>query len=197
MTFSEQEIKDLLKAWIVISFAFAFVLGGTSGLLRNFLLSGLTVGVAFLFHELAHKFVAQRFGCWAEFRAFDAGLALAVLTAIVTTFGKGGFVFAAPGAVVIEGLITSEESGKIAAFGPLTNIVLAIFYLFLTIFLPTSLPFYRFAIEVFSFGVTVNSSLAFFNLLPIFQLDGLKIFFWNRTVWGLLLAFATFLTFMF
>lgn len=197
MAFSEQEIKDLLKAWIVISFAFAFVLGGTSGLLRNFLLSGLTVGVAFLFHELAHKFVAQRFGCWAEFRAFDAGLALAVLTAIATTFGKGGFVFAAPGAVVIEGLITSEESGKIAAFGPLTNIVLAIFYLFLTIFLPTSLPFYRFAIEVFSFGVTINSSLAFFNLLPIFQLDGLKIFFWNRTVWGLLLAFATFLTFMF
>jgi len=34
-------------------------------------ISLFTLGIGFLLHELAHKFVAQRYGCFAEFRSFD------------------------------------------------------------------------------------------------------------------------------
>src|SRR3989338_1249895 len=80
---SSLELTDIAKAWLAISFAFAVVLGGFSlsservyGIfslvfLQFFLMALLTAGLGFLLHELAHKFVAQRYGCVAEFRAFD------------------------------------------------------------------------------------------------------------------------------
>lgn len=195
MSFSEQEIKDLLRSWVTISFAFSLILGKASGFFYAFLLSGLTVGIAFLFHELAHKFVAQRFNCLAEFRAFDTGLMLAVLTAFLVSFLGSGFLFAAPGAVVIGGLVTADENGKIAASGPLVNIILALLFLVFLKFLPVFLPISGFLIQVLSYGYVINSSLALFNLLPFFQLDGLKIFAWNRKIWGILFATAAIFVF--
>ncbi|MDP6648058.1 MAG: hypothetical protein QGH34_01545, partial [Candidatus Woesearchaeota archaeon] len=69
---SEKEIKDILKAWIVISAAFAILLSDSifsSDFYAKFIISSLTVGIGFLLHELGHKFVAQRYGCFAEFRS--------------------------------------------------------------------------------------------------------------------------------
>ena len=60
MKFSKVEVRDLMKAWIAISIAFGIVLrSGT--FLNSFLLAGITVGVGFLLHELAHKVVAQHY----------------------------------------------------------------------------------------------------------------------------------------
>ena len=80
--FSKIEIRDLAKAWIVISIAFAIVLsGGIFGVdfLLNVILAAITVGTGFLFHELGHKFVAQKYGCFAEFRADNYMLFLAII----------------------------------------------------------------------------------------------------------------------
>src|SRR3989338_9073468 len=95
---SEHELKDIAKAWILVSAAFAILLRSSIGsFFQSFLLAFLTVGVGFLLHELAHKLVAQHYGCFAEFRAFDFYLWMAVLMSYF------GFVFAAPGAVFITG----------------------------------------------------------------------------------------------
>ncbi|MBM4402402.1 MAG: site-2 protease family protein [Candidatus Cloacimonetes bacterium] len=186
LRFSQHELQELLKSWAVLSFAFAIVLENqalSSGFLEGFFLSGLTVGVAFLFHEMGHKFVAQKFGCWAEFRAFDWGLLLAVFMALFM-----GRVFAAPGAVFIGGQISREQSGKIAVFGPLTNIFLAgIFFVLLHFFGE---------VKLFLYGYNVNSGLAFFNLWPFLFFDGFKIFLWRKEIWLLLMLTATALVFL-
>src|SRR3989338_5205423 len=76
LKFSKIEIRDLTKAWIAISVAFAIALAGgiiyvqpNFSFLTSILLAALTVGVGFLLHELGHKVIAQRYGCFAEFRA--------------------------------------------------------------------------------------------------------------------------------
>ena len=42
-------------------------------------ISLVAVSTGFLMHELMHKFVAQRYGAWAEFRVFPLGLMMAIL----------------------------------------------------------------------------------------------------------------------
>src|SRR3990167_8559094 len=129
---SETEIKDLLKAWIAISIAFAIALSGSvfsSGFYTKFIIASLTVGIGFLFHEMGHKIVAQRYGCFAEFRSFDNMLILAIAMSFF------GFIFAAPGAVMISGHVTKGRNGRISAAGPIINLILALAFLFM-IFIP-------------------------------------------------------------
>ena len=96
MKFSRKEILELLKAWVAISIAFTILETGIVDLAKFGLVLGImlfTVGIGFIFHELAHKFVAQRFHCWAEFRASNFWLILAIVLSFF------GFIFAAPGYV--------------------------------------------------------------------------------------------------
>ena len=186
ITFSKIELRDLAKAWICISFAFAIVLsGGIKGIQPNFgflsaiLLSALTVGVGFLLHELGHKVVAQRYGCFAEFRSDSFMLFLAVLT---TFFG---FLFAAPGAVMIAGHVSRERNGKISLMGPLINIFLALLFMVFGLVITEG-----FLGSLFAFGFFINTWLAIFNMLPFFILDGKKVFAWNKWVYGITMAFA-------
>ena len=125
ITTSETEIIDLLKAWIIISIAFAVVLrySFSYSFYSIFIISSLTVGTGFLLHELGHKITAQRYGCFAEFRSFDNMLIMALVMSFF------GFVFAAPGAVMISGRINSRKNGIISAAGPLVNIGLALIFL--------------------------------------------------------------------
>lgn len=183
MDFSDREIKELLKSWAAISFAFAIAMGGTRSFsLKLLALSGLTVGIGFLLHELGHKFVAQTYGYPAEFRSFDTMLILAVLLSF------SGFVFAAPGAVFIGAMPTLEENGKISAAGPLASLGIALIFLLLQLTAGPSL--------LFHYGFQINSWLAFFNLIPILNLDGSKILKWDRRVYGTLLALAFFFSFL-
>src|SRR3989338_6487641 len=121
---SEKEIKDIIKAWLAISAAFGIVLSSSlSGFYINVVIAALTVGIGFLLHELGHKFVAQKYGCFAEFRSFDSMLVLAIAMSFL------GFVLAAPGAVMISGRINKRKNGIISAAGPVINIVLALLFL--------------------------------------------------------------------
>ena len=180
--FSEAELIDLLWAWAAISFAFAVLLGGGirglgEGFPERLILAAMTVGVAFLLHELAHKFIAQKYGYWAEFRRFSFGLILAVFLSFF------GFIFAAPGAVMIAGLASKEQNGKISVAGPLTNIILAGLFLLLGTFLAAFELFTPLLQSIVGFGTMINAWLALFNMIPIPPLDGSKVISWSFPAW--------------
>ncbi len=146
----------------------------------------LTVGLGFILHELAHKWVAVRFGATSYYRASTLGLFGALALAFLTA---GAIVFAAPGAVYFHGAhLSREQVGKIGLAGPLMNLALAVFFFFLAF----SAPGLR---ELALTGVGVNAFLGAFNLIPIGMLDGAKVWAWNKTVW--LASFVSLLVVMF
>lgn len=181
MKFSYREKKDLFNAGILISLAFAFLLGGGFNSLLNFNLNFLivfliaifTAGLGFLLHELMHKYVAQSYGLFAEFKAFYNMLWLAVGLSLF------GFIIAAPGAVMISGRVTRERNGKISLAGPMTNIILAFIFLILILIFKAGGIFGYFL----NFGLTINSILAAFNMIPIMPFDGAKIIDWNKGIY--------------
>ena len=118
---SKKEIIDILKAWIVISISFAVILGDknilSTNFLYNLLMAALTVGVGFLFHELSHKFLAQKYGAMAEFRSYDIMLVLAL---VMSFFGA---VFAAPANPAVLYLAMAPLATSIIAwFNSLLNV---------------------------------------------------------------------------
>lgn len=188
---SSQEMKDLFISLIALVIAFAVLIGGRA-VPGWQLLAIITVGVAtgFLLHEMAHKFMAQHFGYWAEYRANMMGLAFAVLASFA------GFIFAAPGAVMIrktqlpadfimQNSFAREELNRdlkketlwISLAGPLTNVALAV--LFFLLLIGTS----GLSAQAANFAIFVNLTLAGFNFLPFGPLDGKKVFDSSRKIW--------------
>ncbi len=179
---SEAELKDILKAWIAISVAFAVALSNSvlsSAFYTKFVIASLTVGLGFLLHEMGHKIAAQRYGCFAEFRSFDSMLILAIAMSFF------GFIFAAPGAVMISGRISKRKNGVISAAGPVINLVLALVFLALIF---AQLP--KMFKEIAYYGFLINSWLALFNMIPFWLFDGQKILKWSKLAYGSIVAVA-------
>ena len=176
--FGREELRQIGISVGVLTLAFALVLMPRSGdLLINFAfylgVSFVVVLTGFMLHELAHKFVAQRYGAWAEFRMSLEMLFLAILTAWWI-----GWLFAAPGAVQIyDPQISKSQYGKIAASGPMMNLFLAF------VFMPL-LSEKGFLYEIGQWGVLINLLLAGFNMLPISVLDGRKVLAWSAPVYA-------------
>ncbi len=188
--FSKIEIKHLLIAIGVLTLAFSFAFSGNSirsgfnniqALPLALPIAFLGIITAFFVHELSHKFMAQKYGLWSEFRMYPRGLLLSLLVSVFT-----GFVFAAPGAVMFRGETRTFEIGRIAAAGPLANIVIA----------ATTYPLYRFFFFETSFGkilgfiCLINALLGTFNMLPLGPFDGMKVIRWNGIVWAALFIIA-------
>jgi Zn-dependent protease len=130
---------------------------------------------AFLIHEFAHKFLAQYYGSWAEFRAQMYGLIVTAISAVPFM----PFKFIAPGAVMV-GLSDRNKFGRVALIGPLTNLVMGFIFLISTYLYPYHSYLYA--------GASFNAWIAMFNLLPFGTLDGQKIFEWNKIAWGSTMA---------
>lgn len=188
MKFSRREIKDLWFAGLILSLAFAILLSGgykellslKNSVIITFAVAFFTAGLGFLLHEIMHKLVAQRYGLFAEFKAFYNMLWLALL------FSLFGFILAAPGAVFLRGAMNKEKNGKISLAGPMTNIVLAVLFLFLLlVFGENGLLGYFFDV-----GFTINALLGAFNMIPVMPFDGAKIISWNKGIYYLTLGIA-------
>ncbi len=195
MRFSSTEIKHIVISTMVLAFAFTLIFAQRwtiDSIIDKFPVMLFLVVLSFLFHELAHKYTAQRFGCWAEFRKWDAGLLLAL--AIVVISG-GNLLFAAPGAVVIYSeWLSVRENGLISVSGPLTNIILMVLFIFVGFAFPILKHTYG---EMIFYGMYINGILAWFNLWPVWRLDGTDIFHWNKTVWISLFGFSFLSVFLF
>ncbi len=202
VNFTAREVRDIIISMLAIAIIFASLISGSN--IRNFNLNALntfiilipalliSVGLGFVLHELAHKFVAVRYGFYAEFRMWFQGLILAFIMAFTV-----GFVFVAPGAVYIHGnYISKEENGKISIAGPLVNIVIALIFFSLLPFVnhnPTNIPEFIVS-NLIWFGFIINSILAAFNLIPLGVFDGAKIIRWNPILWALTTAVAVILS---
>jgi Zn-dependent protease len=176
-----RERRDLLIAWLAISIAFTliYIRGGVDpiGLVFYFVMSLVTVGVAFVLHELAHKFAAMRYGYWAEFQKDNQMLLVAVVMAALV-----GIVFAAPGATYVYGNATRTENGRISAAGPITNLLLCIPFAALALFSGGGL-----LALIGLVGLRINAMIATFNMLPISVLDGRKVLSWNPVIFAVLM----------
>jgi Zn-dependent protease len=185
--FSRREVINIVIAAVVLTAAFTIVFmpsaqsvlrTGWQGALPYALgISAFVTIVGFLMHELAHKFAAQRYGAWAEFGLFPMGLVLCLF------FSLFGFLFAAPGAVYIQGSITKRQYGVISIVGPLTNLAFGAAFMLLWLYAPVGAAL-SFAFYMIGF---LSVWMALFNLLPIPPFDGSKVIVWSVPVW--LLAF--------
>lgn len=169
--FSKTEIKHLLIATFFVS-----LVGMSLNNYRYISIEFLVIFIiAFLFHELAHKFLANFYGSWAEFRTEIYGLIITAISAIPFI----PFKFIAPGAVVV-GISEKSKLGKVALIGPITNLVMGFVFLLFSYIYPYSI--------FFGIGASFNAWIAMFNLLPFGVLDGQKIFDWNKVVWSFTMA---------
>ncbi len=182
MAFSDYEKEQLRESIGFLTLAFALALSNgllvvmddPSILITTLPLAFAAVMTGFLLHELAHKWMAQQYGCWAEYRGNKNGLYFAL------AMSAFGFLLAAPGAVMVSGRITDRQNGIIAAVGPLTNIAIAI----------VALPIYIFTAgldwpisllgELARFIIVINLILGGFNMIPIQPLDGSKVIMWSK-----------------
>jgi Zn-dependent protease len=170
-----EEALHIGASVVTISLAFTIVWAQSLAVAaETFLVVLFTVGIGFILHELAHKYVAQHYRAWAEYRAWTLGLALAVGLAVTI-----GVVFAAPGAVFIYGPhLSRRQNGHIAIAGAGMNLALALAFVVLGLAVPELREFAR-------LGASVNVFLGWFNTLPFFPLDGQKVWAWNKGVWAL------------
>ena len=121
------ELRQLMLGMILV------LLVGISFFLSNnysysaitILILGLVLMGSFLIHEMSHKFFALRNGYSAEFRVNSMGVLLTFFSIFLP------LKIIAPGAVMISGYPSNSTLGKIALAGPVSNIILGLFSLFI------------------------------------------------------------------
>jgi len=181
--YNKDELRDIIISVAALTIIFAFPS------LYSVPIAFLAVIIGFLFHELAHRYVARKFDAVAYFKMWPQGLLFGLFLLLF------GVKAAAPGAVVVQPYrysrwkyrsthLTINEWGWIAAAGPITNILFAI--IFATIALYTT--------GIISVGAKfiflVNAILGAFNLIPFGPLDGAKIMKWKTWFWAFLFVIS-------
>ena len=179
--FSREEVRDILVSVLVLTIVFSYpeFLGSPYFLLVSF----LAVGIAFMGHELAHKFTAIRYGLWSEYRMWSHGLLMALLFALAT---NGSFIFAAPGAVYFASEWAFSRPGK----RELRNISMAGISFNIALMWSTLALLFLTGLSLFGYIAIINGWLAVFNLIPFGGLDGAKLFRLDRNAWTALFMLA-------
>lgn len=177
LRFSRTEVLHLAIATALVTAVGTSIFGFTS----SWELIAIFIS-AFIIHELGHKFLAQFYRAWAEFRLLLYGAVITAFSALPIL----PFKFIAPGVVWVSGNLSQSRSGRVSWIGPLTNLAMG------TGFLLSYLALAAIGSENFILlaGVRFNGFIAFFNLIPFMGLDGQEIFRWNKLVWVVTFAAA-------
>ena len=173
--FGETEIRHLAVGTVLVTAAGISFLVGRSFSILGLVVSSIIFSTGFIVHELAHKYVAQGYGLWAEFRLNMTGLLLTALSIV------SPIKFIAPGAVMISGFAEKDRIGRTALAGPLVNVAITVGLLALLPVLGNSLLY----LPVL-FGASINAFLAVFNMIPFSVFDGRKVYYWNKQYWAIL-----------
>jgi Zn-dependent protease len=200
-----RELKDLGISTLGLGFAFAILFFGDSNprfLLQPEFLPALAVATglaaaSFAPHEAIHRVTARALNAYAEYRIWNPGVVLAVLSSFL------GVVFAAPGGVEMHTkrgerygywapTLNINQIGVIAVVGPLINMMIAVILAFLA-------GGYTVAFQgtnLLVVGSHLNAFLAVFNLLPFYPMDGYKVLRWNTLIWAVVIILSVLLFFL-
>ncbi len=184
--FAVQEIRDIVIADAVLIVAMTLVLSGgivsarSAGFAASFIyylpIVAIAASLVFILHELMHKFVAQHYGAIAGFKMSTTGLMITLAT------GAFGFLLGIPGATMIYAhSFDKRQNGLVSLAGPLTNFAIFGACLVLLFILAPAQTTYLYAALYLTLFISIL--LAFFNMLPMFPLDGSKVLAWSKPVY--------------
>ena len=190
--FSSTELRDLGIASILVILVGISIFGSPYGIIHAInIVSGLLIvglwwlpiGViaiflgSFMAHELAHKFVAQNYGMWSEFRMSSMGYYLSAMAILFSLpiFGTG--------VVYTSGTSNTEQNGKSNLAGPLTNFIIASILAIIALLMAfLKIPLVTAGV-LLRYGIQLNAILGLFNMIPIQPFDGATVRFWSTRVW--------------
>lgn len=198
--FRQKETRDIVIAIFLLAMIFAFDDGraefSTAYWVGNFILFSILVAIALIFRVMVQKLVAIKVGYRSEFKLWSYGLILGV---IITALSRGNLLLLLPGGMIFF-LLPSERlghfrygvnydtTGSIAAAGSVANMLLGMFTK------AVMYNFFNFESAVLDKFIFVNFLLAFFMMLPIPPLDGMRAFFGGRMayifIFGIILAYV-------
>ena len=192
--FSSTEMRDLLIASVLVILVAISIMGSPYGIIYAFQRVGqlisfglwwIPVGMILIFllsfigHEMAHKFTAQHYGMWSEFRMNSMGYYLSAIAILfsVPIFGTG--------TVYTSGTSNRDHDAKANLAGPLSNFILASVLVAVAIIstMTLSLGLLVNVLFLVQYGVIINGILGVFNMIPIRPFDGATVKDWSIPVW--------------
>ncbi|MDE1860128.1 MAG: site-2 protease family protein [Candidatus Micrarchaeota archaeon] len=189
-SFVREEIEDIIIADLILSLGFALVLSGglanaaakPYAFLALMPITIMAVTLSFVLHEYMHKLAAKHFGAVAAFRKSTNGIFFTIMTALF------GFLIGVPGATIIyTSTFTRREEGYVSLAGPLTNFAVFIVFFIISIVYSSALQSSQYLNMAVSVTLFISILLAFFNMLPVYPLDGSKVFRWNKGVFAIMM----------
>ena len=190
--FNGAEIRGLLITILVIAFVLSFKHWGTEIFdivegLFNLFSTILIVTLGILAHVSLQRIYAYKLGYVARYENFLYG----TLAGLILCFASNGnLYFLSPGHVRLTHMprlrmgefrygMNMYEYAKIAASGPLVNIVLAIFFK----------AFMFLGNPLIERAMFINILLALFSMVPLPNTDGLDMFYGTRLLYFCVLGF--------
>ncbi|MFW9800273.1 MAG: AN1-type zinc finger domain-containing protein [Candidatus Thorarchaeota archaeon] len=193
--FTKHERRDLLIATILILLVGLAIVGGIGrGIL--FAIVDLPLWIfspnwwfipalllvfwcSFMLHEMAHKFVSQRYGMTSEFRMTPQGY---YLSAVAILFGIPIF---GTGTMMTSGVRSMDDFAKSSIAGPLCNLIIAGSLLAVAeVIVATGGVLLGPLGFVLFYGTILNALLGLFNMIPLRGFDGGTVLRWDRMVWA-------------